>query len=120
VERTRNRIDRATGRSVRQSAEITEALALSRIPADGERRYKGIMKFITPISFVTLTLAFAACDSKQEQARKAALEARSDKLEEAAKATKKGAEADAEVVKKEGAAQAEALKNEADRVRDQK
>jgi uncharacterized membrane protein YqiK len=61
-----------------------------------------------------------ACDSKQEEVRKAQLENRADKLEEAAKATKKGAEGDAEVVKKQGEAQAEALKKEADKVRDQK
>ncbi len=80
----------------------------------------GVMKPITVVSLTVFTLAFAACDSKQEQARKAELEAKAEKLEEAAKATKKGAEADAEVAKKQGAAQAEALKNEADRVRDKK
>jgi len=66
------------------------------------------------------TISLAACNSKQEEARKAELEARADKLEEASKATKKGAESDADVVKKQGAAKAEVLKDEADRVRDQK
>jgi len=65
-------------------------------------------------------LAFAACDSKQEQARKAELEARADKLEEAAKATEKNAKSDANVVKKEGEAKAEALKDEAARTREAK
>ena len=76
------------------------------------------MKYLILVSFAALT--FAACDSKQEEARKAQLENRADKLEEAAKATKKGAQGDAEVVKKQGEAQAEVLKNEAAKVRDQK
>lgn len=79
------------------------------------------MKIITFVSLTALTaLSLAACDSKQEQARKAELEAHADKLEEAAKATKQAAAGDAEVAKKQGEARAEALKNEADRVRDQK
>ncbi|MEO7318907.1 MAG: hypothetical protein ABIZ56_07970 [Chthoniobacteraceae bacterium] len=76
------------------------------------------MKTLILVSFSALT--FAACDSKQEEARKAQLENRADKMEEAAKAVKKGAEGDAEVVKKQGEAQAEALKNGADKVREQK
>ena len=76
------------------------------------------MKILTIISLTALTLT--ACDSKQEQLRKAELENRADKLEEAAKATKKAAEGDAEVVKKQGEAQAETLKNAADKTRDQK
>ena len=76
------------------------------------------MKIITLISLSALT--FAACDSKQEQARKAELENRADKLEEAAKATEKAAEGDAKVVEKRGEAQAEALKNAAEKTRDQK
>ena len=77
------------------------------------------MKLIALVSLTALTVTFAACN-KQEQARKAELEAKADKLEEAAKATEKGAKGDADVVKKQGAAQAEALKDAADRVRDQK
>jgi len=76
------------------------------------------MKSFILISLVAL--AFTACDSKQEQARKAALEARADKLDEAAKATEKNAKSDANVVKKEGEANAETLKNEAERTRDKK
>ena len=76
------------------------------------------MKTIALLSLAALT--FAACDSKQEQARKAEVEAHADRLEDAAKVTKKGAEADAEVTKKQGEAQAEALKEQADKVRDQK
>jgi len=64
--------------------------------------------------------SLTACDSKQEQARKAELEARADKLDQAAKATEASAKADANVVKKQGEAQAEALKTEADRTREQK
>jgi len=72
-------------------------------------------------TIVCLTaLSFAACDSKQEQARKAELDAKADKLEQAAKTTEKNAKSDAEVVKKEGAAEAESLKNAADKTRDQK
>ena len=76
------------------------------------------MKSMILISLVAL--AFTACDSKQEQARKAELEARADKLDEAAKATEKNAKSDATVVKKEGEANAEALKNEAERTREKK
>lgn len=77
-----------------------------------------IMKIITLATITALT--FAACDSKQEQARKAELDAQATKLDEAAKAAKKGAEADAKVTEKKGEANAEALKDEANRVRDQK
>ena len=76
------------------------------------------MKISTLLSLSALMLA--ACDSKQEQLRKTELENRADKLEEAAKATKKAAEGDAQVVKKQGEAQAQALKNEAEKTRDQK
>ena len=72
-------------------------------------------------TIVCLTsLLFTACDSKQEEARKADLENRADKMEEAATATKKAAAGDAQVVKKEGEAEADALKKQADKVRDQK
>ena len=76
------------------------------------------MKSLILISLIAL--AFTACDSKQEQARKAELEARADKLDEAAKATEKNAKSDANVVKKEGEANAEALKDEAKRTREAK
>ncbi len=76
------------------------------------------MKIITLVTLAALTLV--ACDSKQEQARKAELDAQATKLDEAATAAKKNAEADANVTKKEGAAKEEALKDEANKVRDQK
>lgn len=76
------------------------------------------MKTITLLALSALALA--ACDSKQEQLRKAELENRADRLEDAAKATKKAADGDAEVVKKQGEAKAEALKEAADKTRDQK
>jgi len=76
------------------------------------------MKIITLISLAALTLS--ACDSKQEEARKAELDAQAKKLDEAAKVTKKDGEIDADVAKKKAAAEAEALKAEADKVRDQK
>ena len=76
------------------------------------------MKIITLISLAALTLR--ACDSKQEEARKAELDAQAKKLDEAAKVTKKDGEIDADVAKKKAAAEAEALKAEADKVRDQK
>ncbi len=73
------------------------------------------------LTFTILTvLAFAACDSKQEQARKAELENKADRLEDAADATEKAAKSDAQAIKKEGEAHAEALKDAADKVRDQK
>lgn len=76
------------------------------------------MKTITLIALTALTLT--ACDSKKEELRKAELENHADKLEQAAKATKKAAEGDAEVVKKKGEAEAEALKNAAEKTREQK
>ncbi len=81
-------------------------------------RFNACMKTITIVALAALTLT--ACDSKQEQARKAELENRADKLEAGAKATEKAAEGDAAVVKKQGEAQAEALKEAADKTRDQK
>jgi len=76
------------------------------------------MKSLLLLPLAILTLA--ACDSKQEEARKAELENRADKLEDASKSAKKAAEGDAAVVKKEGEAKAEALKDAADKTRDQK
>ena len=76
------------------------------------------MKIITIVSLAAL--AFTACDSKQEEARKAEIDAHAEKLDDAAKTTKKDGEIDADVAKKEAAAKAEALKAEADKVRDQK
>jgi len=74
-----------------------------------------------PLTFVCLAfLTLTACDSKQEQARKAELDAQATKLDAAAAATKKGADADAKATKKEGEAKAESLKEQADHVRDQK
>lgn len=77
-----------------------------------------IMKIITLATLAALS--FAACDSKQEQARKAEIDAQATQLDQAAKSAKKNAEAQADVTKKEGEAKAEALKDEAGRVRDQK
>ena len=56
---------------------------------------------LQPIVFaITCALALCACDSKQEEARKKALENRADALEDQAKATKKAADADADATKK--------------------
>jgi Tfp pilus assembly protein PilE len=82
------------------------------------KRYIGVMKLFTFVCLAVLTLT--ACDSKQEQARKAELDAQATKLDEAAKATEKNAAADSKATKKEGEAKAEALKEQADHVRDQK
>jgi hypothetical protein len=76
------------------------------------------MKLITLVTLSALTLS--ACDSKQEEARKAELDAQAQKLDQAAKDAKKDAEIDAKVTKKEGEAKSEALKDQADKVRDQK
>ncbi len=79
-------------------------------------------------------LALTACDSKEEQARKDALENRADSLEDQAKAAKKNAEraADAtedtkknvdrsaEAIRIEGERKANALKEAAKETRDQK
>lgn len=78
----------------------------------------GIMK--NSILTLAAALSLAACDSKQEQTREKALENRADSLEDAAKATKKNADAQVDATKKAADAQADALKKEADRVREQK
>lgn len=75
---------------------------------------------LTPILTLSAAFALAACDSKQEQAREKVLENQADGLEDAAKATKKNADAQADAAKKTADAQADALKKEADRVREQK
>lgn len=91
------------------------------------------MKNIPSLLLIT-AFAFTACDSKQEQARKADLENRADSLEDQAKATKKAAEraADAtedskkqidrkaEAIRIEGKREAEALKEAAKQTREQK
>ncbi len=79
----------------------------------------GVMKLLS-LPAITISLAFTACDSKQEQAREQALENRADRLEDQARATKDAAESNADAEKKAAAAQAEALKKEADRTREQK
>ncbi len=91
------------------------------------------MKMISLLT-VAAAIAFAGCDSKEEQARKANLENRADSLEDQAKATKKSAEraADAtedskknldrsaEAIRIEGERKAAALKEAAKETRDQK
>lgn len=92
-----------------------------------------VMKNIPSLLLFT-ALAFTACDSKDEQARKASLENRADSLEDQAKATKKNAEraADAtedskkqldrkaEAIRIEGKREVDALKDAAKETRDQK
>lgn len=87
-----------------------------------------------PSLIIVIALAFTACDSKQEQARKADLENRADSLEDQAKATKKAAEREADAVEEgkkqldrkaeavriEGKREAEALKDAAKQTREQK
>lgn len=80
----------------------------------------GVIMKLTRILTLTAALVFAACDSKQEQAREKALENRADSLEDAARATEKNVDAQADAAKKAADAQADALKREADRVREQK
>jgi hypothetical protein len=78
-----------------------------------------LMKLLPTLTLLA-AFTFAACDSKQEQAREKALERRADNLEDAAKATEKNVDAQADAAKKAADAQADALKKEADRVREQK
>jgi len=87
-----------------------------------------------PFIFLIAALPFAACDSKQEGARKAGLENHADNLEDAAKGTKKEAERtadsteenkkkvdrEAEAIRIEGERKADALKDAAKATRDQK
>lgn len=91
------------------------------------------MNYIPSLVIIT-ALAFTACDSKEERARKAALENKADSLEDQAKATKKQADraADAtedtkkqidrkaDAIKIEGQKEANALKEEAKETREQK
>lgn len=76
----------------------------------------------TPLTSITLLIALAltACDSKEERARKEALEHKADSLEEHAKATQAEGAADAAAAKRAAEADAEALKKEAERRRAQK
>lgn len=87
-----------------------------------------------PFILIIATLSFAGCDSKEEKARKAALENRADSLEDAAKSTTKDADRaadsteenkkkldrEAEAIRIEGERKAEALKDAAKATRDQK
>ena len=87
-----------------------------------------------PTIVLMAALALTACDSKEEKARKAALENRADSMEDAAKATEKNADraADAtedskkqvdrkaEAIRIEGQRQADGLKEAAKETRDAK
>lgn len=89
---------------------------------------------IIPLFIVTTAIALTSCDSKQEDARKDALENRADSLEEQAKATRNAAERKADVteenkrtvdqqadaIRKDGERKADALENAADKTREQK
>ena len=91
------------------------------------------MKTIPSLILIT-ALALTACDSKEEKARKAALENRADSLEDAAKAAKKSSERaadatedskkqldrEAEAIRIEGQRKADALKDAAKATREQK
>ncbi len=67
----------------------------------------------TPFALVTATLClgFAACDSKQEKARKAEIEAHADSLENKAGAVRDQTKTDANNLEKVGKLQAEADKD---------
>ena len=87
-----------------------------------------------PSLILLAALALTACDSKDEKARKAALENRADTMEDAAKDTKKSAERvadatedsktkrdrEAKAIRIEGHRKADALKDAAKATRDQK
>ena len=75
---------------------------------------------LLPLLTLTAALSLTACDSKQEEAREKSLENRADNLEDQAKATKKGADANADATKRAADAQADALKKEAERTREAK
>lgn len=87
-----------------------------------------------PSLIVIAVLSLTACDSKEEKARKAALEKRADSIEDAAKDTKKSSERaadatedsktkldrEAEAIRIEGQRKADALRDAAKATRDQK
>ncbi len=87
-----------------------------------------------PSLIVIAVLSLTACDSKEEKARKAALENRADSIEDAAKDTKKSSERaadatedsktkldrEAEAIRIEGQRKADALRDAAKATRDQK
>ena len=74
------------------------------------------MKTITATSLLAAAfcLSLTACDSKEEQARKAALEARADSLEDKAAAVREQTKTDAKNTEKIGKLQAEADKENAE------
>jgi hypothetical protein len=103
-------------------------------------RYPGMKYlYILPV----ITLAFAACDSKEENQRENALENKADAMEKQADATRKAGERKADAIedtkpgseklkvntpqdkaadatRKDAEAKADGLENKADAVRDQK
>ena len=93
------------------------------------------MKSVPTLIIITAAaFAFTACDSKEEQARKDAVENRADGLEHAARAAKKNAERaadatedskkkldrEAEAIRIEGEHRANVLKEAAKETREQK
>ena len=92
------------------------------------------MKMIPILTAIAALAIFAGCDSKNESARKDALENKADSLEDQAKATRKSAERtadatesskknldrEAEAIRLEGERRAAALKEAAKETREQK
>ena len=65
---------------------------------------------LTSLLATAFCFSFAACDSKEEPARKAALEGRADSLENKADAVREQTKTDAATIKKVGKLEAEADK----------
>lgn len=65
---------------------------------------------LTSLIATALCFGFGACDSKEEQARKAALEGQADTLENKAEAVREQTKTDAATIKKVGKLEAEADK----------
>src|SRR5437764_14873886 len=79
-----------------------------------------IMKLAPYLLVVVTAFAFPGCDSKEEKARKEALENKAKSLEDAAAKAKKDATRAAEADRIEGERKAAALKAEAERTRENK
>ncbi len=78
------------------------------------------MRIILTLTSLAALTFITACDSKQEEVRKDAIENKADAMENQADAVRKDAKTDAKADKASGEATADAIEKKAETVRDQK